>query len=201
MGMRVKGPLLLALVAVLAGTSCSGESDSESIDYAIPEDLCDIAVDEREFAPLFPPGREVAVENRLEDRSDDLDYVQPFGECVVSVDGTTALFIDAMSASDGGVDEGAQAYVEDFLRDAEYDPADAEWVPSPLGELLVWRDFATMYVPCAASPALDFTGLNVSIRLDWPGPFDDYSEQLSEAIQPFAEEFIARQMPGTCDPA
>jgi hypothetical protein len=46
-----------------------------------------------------------------------------------------------------------------------------------------------------------FTGINVSISLDWLDENQDYSKYLKELIEPYIEERITRMGPGTCEMA
>ncbi|MDT0307573.1 hypothetical protein RM780_11435 [Streptomyces sp. DSM 44917] len=189
---------MLALSALAVCSACSsGAGEEGTREYSVPNPLCTVELPAGLYDPVYPPGEAAEVVREFLVHSDET--LSPVGECVVAVDGTTAVSVDASASSDGGIAPGVAPYLHEFGYDHAYDLADAESFTEGPRETAVWADFAVTHVACVSSPELDLTGVTVSIRLDWAQGGPDRREELRELIGPYADAYLARLAPGTCE--
>ncbi|RKN09325.1 hypothetical protein [Streptomyces radicis] len=188
--------LLTTILACSACTSGSDEPDEEAREFVIPEDLCNLTVDPDLVSPLLPPGEELRADPELIEYPDG--SLGTTARCVVHVDDSPALTLDAIPSWPSGVAAGVGPYLDH--RRVGHSVAEGEVLSESPREVVVWDDYAAIHVTCAASPALDNTGMNLAITLDW-AEGEDHRDALAEAIGPLMDEFLARQAPGTCETA
>jgi hypothetical protein len=192
----------LSLVALLSWASaCSNSSDSNSKpDYAVPDNFCGIHVDRALYEPLFPPGTKLEVDNFRENSS---GYLDGAATCIISVDESDVILVETRASESGYLNPGVDAYIDDELTYVPdgLDISEAEQVTDSSYEVRVWPNFAAAYAPCRESSQPTFTGLNISVSLDWLEGDQDYGQQLSKLISPLMDAIIAKIQPGMCRPA
>ncbi|RKN54825.1 hypothetical protein D7231_34975 [Streptomyces klenkii] len=194
-----RGPAALLLAAVLAAsTACSLGSAEPTREYAIPNPLCGVELPERLYEPLYPPGGAVEIALDFDD-GPTAEYVDPVGECLVNVDGSSAVYVFAHPTLTGDRWEGFGPFLRVMPEHRGMSGADT--FTSGTREVAVWPDLVAVRIPCAASPDSGLASVNLAIRLDWAEDGPDRREELRELIGPYADAYLARLAPGTCEAA
>ncbi|WP_030736690.1 hypothetical protein [Streptomyces sp. NRRL F-2890] len=123
------------------------------------------------------------------------------GSCTVYVDDKVVISVDSKGSRErtsggGPLAPGISPYLES--RGFDLSIEESKLIKESPHEVRVWENFAAVHVPCAQSSGMDYTGMNVSI--DLRGNTDrDFSDDLKEIIEPYAEERIAKMGSGICD--
>ncbi|WP_143659458.1 hypothetical protein [Streptomyces sp. MP131-18] len=149
-------------------------------------------MNEATAAALFPPGEEVDVSWRP-------DWVDVWLDCVVEVDGTGVIQVRAKPSMTYEDEDGIAEFLEDLRHDVQME--DGRTVGGSPHEYIVWDDYAAIRMECAEAPERGFSAVNLSISLAWAEEYQDFGDELEQFLQPYAEDFLAAQEPGTCDPA
>lgn len=196
---RLVTALAVAVAVVAVGvvgvtTIAGGSSEPAEREYALPDTLCGLEVDEELYAPLFPPGSELSVDATFAD--DDPLFVADL--CSVKVDGDLAIW----SYPDGG-DSIADYLVslptyvtgEPVDRDA-YEMSDGIPVDGEY-EAMVWPGLAVVGTSCRpSSEPLATDSLTIGIGTT----YDDEEESveiLSQLVQPYMRAALERSL---CEP-
>ncbi|WP_432053091.1 hypothetical protein [Streptomyces xiamenensis] len=193
-------------VAVTAATSalllqgCSGNPSDGARNYPIPSSLCDVEIDADLYDQLFPPGDSIET---VGGGVSAYGWVHAGGRCTVYVNKKPAIVVDSFGSTDeaagsGPLAPGVAPYLQFRMFDLNMD--DAQPVEAGPHEVRVWQDFAAIHIPCAASPSMDYTGMNIAIDLR-ENADRDFSEDLKEIIEPYALDRIEMMGPGVCDNA
>lgn len=177
--------LLPACLLLSAGCTTASKSEQE---YETPQSLCGIEIAEELTAPILAPGKDMETDDRYR-RSGE--HRSPVGTCFITVDGAPAITIDSVPSEDG---TGLGSYSD--ARDRGL--TSGELVPgSQDREIRSWPGFIASHTPCLDS-AYGFTGVNISISLDWIDESDDYSDHLVRLIEPLGDGLIADMGSETC---
>jgi hypothetical protein len=198
--MKLARSCVLIMTAVVSVAACSSGGGNGKREYAIPHPLCKIDIDRSLYQSLFPAGSKVSVTDYNGDMGGG--ELASTGECIVEVDDALAIYIEIRAVKPPD-HPGVEAYVQNYLDRrgnlGTYQIQEARQVADGPHETWVWPDFAATSTLCESS-SIDFTAINVSVRLDWVSD-DDHSEPLEEFIGPFAAEQVRRIGERTCTPA
>jgi hypothetical protein len=182
--------LLAGSVALLSSCSTTAEEPGrDSINYTIPPSLCGTEISQDLYSAVLPQGDSIDVEDRSRERSDG--YTSPVGNCFLHVDGSTALTLHSIPSEDGIGLAGYHDALTRGIEESEEIETDDGW------EARVWPNFVAVHVNCTGSER-NYTGINLSIRLDWLTGEQDYSEPLADLIIPYTEKRIADLPPDSC---
>ncbi|MFD7509069.1 hypothetical protein ACFV5N_06935 [Streptomyces sp. NPDC059853] len=175
-----------ALISSCSSTDAPGEPTTN---YALPSSLCGTKVNQELYATVLPPGDSIVINDRSRERSDG--YTSPVGNCFLQVDGSAALTLHSVPSEDGLGLAGYHDAVTRGLDESEEVESDSGW------ETKVWTDFAATHVDCSRSDR-GYSGIYLSIRLDWLNEEGDYREPLADLITSFAKERASEYPPEAC---
>ncbi len=195
--MKLRATIPLLVTVTVASASCSASEPGER-KYEIPAALCGVDIGSELYSTIFPPGETIRLAEPSEYES---GLMFSDGSCTVYVDDKVVISVDSKGSRErtsggGPLAPGISPYLES--RGFDLSIEESKLIKESPHEVRVWENFAAVHVPCAQSSGMDYTGMNVSI--DLRGNTDrDFSDDLKEIIEPYAEERIAKMGSGICD--
>ncbi|MFI7275485.1 hypothetical protein [Streptomyces sp. NPDC049879] len=170
-----KAALSLAIVGMCVA-SCSDDGGSGTREYAVPETLCELPVEQALYEGLFPPGERA-------EREGTVGGVTWSYFCTWTVDGEVAFAVEAMPGGTGGL--------EGFASEAEEAAGEPVEIAGPY-EARVWPRVAIARGACDNTGAdtgvfQDSGPLTVVIRAHFPEDDDEAQAILRELLIPVME--------------
>ncbi|WP_436980289.1 hypothetical protein [Streptomyces sp. enrichment culture] len=182
-----RGVVALLPCCLILSFGCTKASPER--EYEIPQSLCGIEIEEEFITPILPPGKNLEVDDRYRRSGENRS---PVGTCFINVDGDSAITVDSVPSDDGS---GLSSYSD--ARDHGLSSGELVLTDQDL-EIRSWPGFIASHTPCVSSETYGFTGVNVSISLDWIDESDDYSDHLKNLIEPVGNGLITDMGSDTC---